>query len=174
MPKPIPPSPPTHHRYTFPKHGDPHVVSLQWETKRIKPLVLPPTAFRDLVRWDLPRIIPRMDPSNSIIPADSYSPDSKIVSKHSNKTVQTKLLFDGVGVGVPLGFTAAALPVAIFVGLLPITCGGMGTRDSAIAVLFAEFATAPQALAVALLYSFFGYWLLAVVGIPFVKKAIDW
>ncbi len=31
-----------------------------------------------------------MDPSNSIIPTDS--PDSKIVSKHSNKTVQTKLL----------------------------------------------------------------------------------
>jgi hypothetical protein len=88
--------------------------------------------------------------------------------------VQTKLLFDGVGASVPLGFTAAALPVAIFVGLLPITFGGMGTRDSAMVVLFAAFATASQALAVGLLYSFFGYWLLAIVGIPFVKKALDW
>ena len=88
--------------------------------------------------------------------------------------VQTKLLFDGVGASVPLVFTAAALPVGIFVGLLPITFGGMGTRDSAMVVLFAGFATAPQALAVGLLYSFFGYWLLAIVGIPLVKKALDW
>ena len=88
--------------------------------------------------------------------------------------VQTKLLLDGVGASVPLGFTAAALPVAIFVGLLPITFGGMGTRDSAMVGLFAGFATAPQALAVGLLYSFFGYWLLAIVGIPLVKKALDW
>ena len=88
--------------------------------------------------------------------------------------VQTKLLFDGVGASVPFGFTAAALPVAIFVGLLPITFGGMGTRDSAMVVLFAGFAAASQALAVGLLYSFFGYWLLAIVGIPLVKKALDW
>ena len=88
--------------------------------------------------------------------------------------VQTKLLFDAVGASVPFGFTAAALPVAIFVGLLPITFGGMGTRDSAMVVLFAGFATASQALAVGLLYSFFGYWLLAISGIPLVKKALDW
>ena len=88
--------------------------------------------------------------------------------------VQTKLLFDGVGAGMPLGFTVAALPVAIFVGLLPVTFAGMGTRDSAMVVLFAGFATASQALAVGLLYSFFGYWLLAIIGIPFVKKALDW
>ena len=88
--------------------------------------------------------------------------------------VQTKLLFHGIGANVPFVFTAAALPVGIFVGLLPITFGGMGTRDSAMVVLFAGFATAPQALAVGLLYSFFGYWLLAIVGIPLVKKALDW
>ena len=88
--------------------------------------------------------------------------------------VQTKLLFDGVGASVPLGFTVAALPVAIFVGLLPITFGGMGTRDSAMVVLFAGFATTSQSLAVGLLYSFFGYWLLAIIGIPLVKKALDW
>lgn len=88
--------------------------------------------------------------------------------------VQTKLLFDGVGASVSLGFTAAALPIAIFVGLLPITFGGMGTRDSAMVVLFGGFATASQALAVGLVYSFFGYWLLAIIGIPLVKKALDW
>ncbi len=86
--------------------------------------------------------------------------------------VQTKLLFYGVGASVPLGFTATALPVAIFAGLLPITLAGMATRDGAMVVLFASFATAPQALAAAILYSFFGYWLLAVAGIPFIKKAL--
>jgi uncharacterized membrane protein YbhN (UPF0104 family) len=88
--------------------------------------------------------------------------------------VQTKLLFSGVGASVPLGFTAAALPVALFAGLLPITLAGMGTRDSAIVLLFGNFASSSQALAVGLLYSFFGYWLLAVVGIPFIRQALDW
>ncbi|MFZ2445013.1 MAG: lysylphosphatidylglycerol synthase transmembrane domain-containing protein [Syntrophobacteraceae bacterium] len=87
--------------------------------------------------------------------------------------VQTKVLFLGVGADVPLGFTATALPVAIFAGLLPITFAGMATRDSAMVVLFAAFATAPQALATGILYSFFGYWLLAVAGIPFIKRALN-
>ena len=86
--------------------------------------------------------------------------------------VQTKLLFDGVGAVVTLGFTVAALPVALFVGLLPITFAGMGTRDSAMLVMFAAYATQAQILAVGLLYTFFGYWLLALVGIPFAKKAL--
>lgn len=86
--------------------------------------------------------------------------------------VQTKLLFGGVGAVVPLGFTVAALPVVLFVGLLPITFAGMGTRDSAMLVMFFAYATQAQILAVGLLYTFFGYWLLALVGIPFVKNAL--
>lgn len=85
---------------------------------------------------------------------------------------QTWLLFKGVGAGVPLGFVTAGLPVALFVGLLPITFGGMGTRDSSMLFLFAAFAAPSEILAVSILYSFFGYWLLAVIGIPFIKKAL--
>jgi uncharacterized membrane protein YbhN (UPF0104 family) len=84
-----------------------------------------------------------------------------------------RLLFSGVGAEVPLGFTAAAFPIAVFVGLLPITLGGMGTRDSALVVLFAGFAAGPQALAVGLLYSAFTYWFLSILGIPFTKTALD-
>jgi len=87
--------------------------------------------------------------------------------------IQTKILFDSVGASVTLGFTTTALPIAIFAGLLPITFGGMGTRDSAIVLLFSSYATTSQSLAVALLYSFFGYWLLALLGIPFIKKALN-
>lgn len=86
--------------------------------------------------------------------------------------LQTKILFDGVGANVSLGFISAALPIAIFIGLLPITIAGMGTRDAAMISLFAPFATSHTILAVALLYSFFGYWLLSIIGIPFIKKAL--
>ncbi|MBU2468687.1 MAG: flippase-like domain-containing protein [Proteobacteria bacterium] len=86
--------------------------------------------------------------------------------------LQTWLIFQALGSTVTLGFTASALPVAIFVGLLPLTIAGMGTRDGAMVYLFAAYATPSQAVAAALLYSFFGYWLLAVVGLPFMKKAL--
>ncbi len=86
--------------------------------------------------------------------------------------VQTKVLFDGVGADVTLGFTSAAMPVAIFAGLLPITIAGMGTRDAAIVSLFSGFASSHEALAVALLYSFFGYWLMSIIGLPFIRKAL--
>ncbi len=84
----------------------------------------------------------------------------------------TFLFFGGVGAQVPLIFTAAALPLAIFVGLLPVTIGGMGTRDGAMVYLFSAFAAPAQAMAVGLLYSFFAYWLLALLGLPFMKGAL--
>ncbi|TSC72491.1 MAG: hypothetical protein G01um101438_575 [Parcubacteria group bacterium Gr01-1014_38] len=86
--------------------------------------------------------------------------------------VQTHLLLLAVGAHPPFWLTAAALPIAIFIGLIPITIGGMGTRDAALVTLLASAATAPQALSVGLLYSFFGYWLLAILGLPFMKSAL--
>jgi hypothetical protein len=87
--------------------------------------------------------------------------------------VQANILFYGLGVSIPLGFIAAALPVAIFAGLLPITIAGMATRESAMIILFSAFASSSQALSAGILYSFFGCWLLAVGGIPFTKKALN-
>ena len=86
--------------------------------------------------------------------------------------LQAKLLLDGVEAQVPLAFVAAALPVAIFVGLLPVSIGGMGTRDAALVILLGSYAAESQALAAGLLYSFFGYWLLAVLGLPFMKRGL--
>ena len=85
---------------------------------------------------------------------------------------QTHLLLLAVGAHPPFWLTTAALPIAIFIGLIPITIGGMGTRDAALVTLLASAATAPQALSVALLYSFFGYWLLAILGLPFINSAL--
>lgn len=88
--------------------------------------------------------------------------------------VQVKLLFDAIGAPTPLGFAAAAMPIAIFVGLLPITIAGMGTRDSAMIVLFSTMASSSQTLSISLLYSVLNYWLLAIIGIPFTARALDW
>lgn len=86
--------------------------------------------------------------------------------------VQTHLLLLAVGAHPSFLLTTAALPIAIFVGLIPITIGGMGTRDAALVTLLAPTVSSPQALTAAILYSFFGYWLLAVLGLPFLKTAL--
>lgn len=86
--------------------------------------------------------------------------------------VQTHLLLLAVGAQPSFLLTSAALPVAIFVGLVPVTIGGMGTRDAALVTLLTPAVSSAQALTVALLYSFFGYWLLAILGLPFLKSAL--
>ena len=86
--------------------------------------------------------------------------------------LQIKILFQAVDVQVPLLFTIAAFPIAIFVGLIPITLGGMGTRDSAIVFFFSGYASSSQSLAVGILYSFFGYWLLSIIGLPLMQRAL--
>lgn len=86
--------------------------------------------------------------------------------------VQTWLLYSSLGAAVPFARVLAALPAAIFVGLLPITIAGMGTRDAALIRLLDGFALAPLSLGVGLLYSLLGYWLPGVVGIPFLRSLL--
>jgi uncharacterized membrane protein YbhN (UPF0104 family) len=86
--------------------------------------------------------------------------------------VQVVLAYRALGAQVPIVFSAGALPLAIFVGLLPFTLSGMGTRDAAIIALFARFAPKEVSLGVGLLYSLFGYWIPAVVGLPFLHRAL--
>ncbi|MBI1388031.1 MAG: flippase-like domain-containing protein [bacterium] len=85
--------------------------------------------------------------------------------------VQTWLCYRSLGAPVPLGQVCAALPIAIFAGLLPITISGMGTRDGAMILLFQGYAAYETNLAVGVLYSIYGYWLLALLGIPFMRAA---
>ena len=65
------------------------------------------------------------------------------------------------------------LPLAIFVGLLPLTLSGMGTRDPAFIALFGGLGVAAEvSLGVGLLYSLYGYWLPALVGLPFMRRVL--
>ena len=87
--------------------------------------------------------------------------------------VQTLLFFYAVDIKVPLLFTMANIPIAIFIGLIPVTLGGMGTRDAAIIFLFSGYATQSQLLGVGILFSVFRYWLLSLMGLPFMRKMMS-
>lgn len=86
--------------------------------------------------------------------------------------VQTWIFYLALRVSVPFASVLAALPAAIFVGLLPITLMGMGTRDAALIRLLASHAAAPVSLGAGLLYSLCGYWLPGLFGLPFLRLAL--
>jgi len=81
--------------------------------------------------------------------------------------VQALLFFKAFGINIPLIETAARLPLSIFIGVLPITLAGIGTRDAAMIFFFKSFAPAGIILGVAILYSLYSYFLYATLGIPF-------
>lgn len=86
--------------------------------------------------------------------------------------LQVKLFFLAFGVSVPILFIFGNIPISIFVGLIPITIAGMGTRDSAMIILFSLYAETATMLSIGLLYSLAAYWFLAIVGIPFTYHVI--
>ena len=86
--------------------------------------------------------------------------------------VQTLMFFYALGIKVPLLFTMANIPIAIFIGMIPVTLGGMGTRDAAIIILFSMYAAPSELLGVGILFSLFRYWLLSLLGVPFLRKMI--
>lgn len=81
--------------------------------------------------------------------------------------VQGYLFFMSVGVSMPIVDLLGGLPASILVGQLPVTIGGMGTRDGAMIELFKGTAGFEQIVVVGLLFSIFRYWLPSLVGIPF-------
>lgn len=83
-----------------------------------------------------------------------------------------KFLFLSLGANVPLFYIAAAFPITVFAGLIPITIAGMGTRDSAIIYFFSLWAESSICLGVGLLYSLIGYWFVSLIGLLFMKKML--
>jgi len=86
---------------------------------------------------------------------------------------QIYLLFLAVSANVDFLYFSSAIIIVIFVSLIPITIAGMGTRESAILYFFYSFASSEVLLAAGLLFSFFRYWLLSILGIPFLYLAIN-
>ncbi len=84
----------------------------------------------------------------------------------------TFMCFAALGADVSPVQVVASMPMAIFAGLLPVTLMGMGTRDSAIVLLFADVAPRATCLGVGLLYSLLLYWAIALWGLPFLGSVL--
>lgn len=78
-------------------------------------------------------------------------------------------LLRSAGAQIEVLHVASTTPLAIFVGLLPISISGMGTRDAAFVHLL-SFPKPEVIYAATFLYTAFAYWLLALVGLIFLGK----
>ena len=92
-----------------------------------------------------------------------------IVCWTSNLLVMS-LLLKAVGTSVGFGTVAATMPLAILVGILPLSISGMGTRDGALVLLLKGVAAPGIVLAGTLLYTAAVYWMLALIGLAFLGR----
>ncbi|HEY7491603.1 MAG TPA: lysylphosphatidylglycerol synthase transmembrane domain-containing protein, partial [Candidatus Tectomicrobia bacterium] len=78
--------------------------------------------------------------------------------------VQIYLFFVALHSSVAIKTVFAYVPLSIFIGLLPLTIGGMGTRDSALILLFAPYESAVVMAGVGVLCSL-RYWMDTLLGL---------
>jgi uncharacterized protein (TIRG00374 family) len=83
--------------------------------------------------------------------------------------IQIYLFFPILHSTVGIQTVFAYVPISIFIGLLPFTIGGMGTRDSALIFLFAPYESASVMAGVGLLCSL-RYWMDTLMGLPFFHR----
>ena len=80
--------------------------------------------------------------------------------------VQFYWLLIAVHASVSLSAIFAFLPLCIFVGLIPLTLAGTGTRDAALIYFFSAYALSGQVLSAGILYALQGYWILSFLCLP--------
>jgi hypothetical protein len=84
-------------------------------------------------------------------------------------------LLTSVGSAVELGEMLALWPLAVLVGLLPVTMAGMGTRDAAFIYLLTlrHYGVGEAGLLAATMgYSLITVWSFAVIGLPFMVREL--
>lgn len=81
-----------------------------------------------------------------------------------NNTMILWCLLRATGAAVEPLRAVGAGALAIFVGLLPVSVSGIGTRDAALAALLRGTAEPEAVVAAAMLYTVLGYWMLAAIG----------
>jgi len=69
-------------------------------------------------------------------------------------------------------YVFAILPIAILSGLAPLTVSGIGTRDAAFVSLLEKVLTTEESTLVALGYTVFVYWVLALVSLPLATRLL--
>ncbi len=79
---------------------------------------------------------------------------------------QFYLVFLCIHADVSLAFVLSLVPLAILVGLLPITVGGIGSRDAAMIALFSPYTEVTKVVFVGLFGSV-RYFVPGLCGVPF-------
>ncbi|MFQ5685053.1 MAG: YbhN family protein [Candidatus Scalindua sp.] len=79
--------------------------------------------------------------------------------------LQIFIIVDFLDMDISLTKIFAVFPIAICVGLLPITLSGIGTRDAVLVMLLTH--QTADALALGIAYTLFNYFILSFLGIPF-------
>ncbi len=74
--------------------------------------------------------------------------------------------------GVNWGHLISVFPLAILAGLVPVTISGIGTRDAAFVVLLTGSMPREAATLVGIGYTFFAYWFVALLSLPWVIREI--
>lgn len=82
--------------------------------------------------------------------------------------IQIYFFFTAFDYFPPVELVFALVPISILIGLIPVTVGGMGTRDSALIILFSPYAPAPLMLGVGVMMTL-RYWIPAMAGLPFTR-----
>jgi uncharacterized membrane protein YbhN (UPF0104 family) len=81
------------------------------------------------------------------------------------------LLLKALDDSISLTYAIAVTPPSIFAGLVPVSLWGVGTRDGALAY-FLQGITSPEiAISAGFLYTALVYWLLGLIGTPFLLFA---
>jgi uncharacterized membrane protein YbhN (UPF0104 family) len=86
--------------------------------------------------------------------------------------VQILVFFRAAGARAPALAVFALVPVAILVGLLPLSLAGLGTRDAALVYLFAGL-DRPEVLAAVGLLTATRYLVPALAGLPFLPLVLQ-
>lgn len=83
------------------------------------------------------------------------------------------LICRSLGVVIPFVSILFFLPMAILAANLPLTLFGMGTRETAVLLLFSGFASQEKLLSCSLLYSFAYFILPAIIGLACLAPFIN-
>lgn len=86
--------------------------------------------------------------------------------------VQMYLMLRATGVAVPLMTAYLLTPLVILAGALPLTAGGVGSREAAILILFSAWGTPEQLLIAGILNTCVHYLLPALSGLPLVPALL--
>lgn len=83
-----------------------------------------------------------------------------------------KLFFLSYGINIPFLIIFSIQPIAIFLGLIPVTFSGIGVRETAMLFLYAPYAKESVILATGLTYSAAAAIYLPLICLPFLIKTL--